>query len=141
MPSTRRRLLAATGALGATALAGCTGPCSDVPFLGPDMPHDGVVAASPVGSVPDDADVVALANLPSAERALVRQAIDGGAVRACMDDETERTRAMESFADRVAVESYLADGDDDYALWVRLTDVVYAGTADSPDGNPDPCCE
>ena len=41
----------------------------------------------------------------------------------------------------IAAESAdLAYGGDRYALWVRITDVVHAGTAEPPEGDVDPCC-
>jgi len=58
-----------------------------------------------------------------------------------MDGGGERADALRSIADRVTPESaYLAYGGDRYALWVRITDVVHAGTAEPPEGDVDPCC-
>lgn len=67
-------------------------------------------------------------------------AVDTGVVRACMSRETDRSAALNSFADRLDPETYLADGEERYGLWVRITDVVYAGTADPPEGDANPCC-
>jgi len=139
MTLSRLRLLGAAAA-GTAALAGCTGGCTDVPFPGTGMPSDGVVATEPAGSVPEEATVVALADLPDDERSLVSGAVDTGVARACMSRETDRSAALGSFANRLDVESYLADCEERYGLWVRTSDVVYAGTADAPEGDADPCC-
>lgn len=105
------------------------------------MPNDGEVAAEPAESVPGGATVLVHADLPAAEQSLLRTAVEEGVARACMDGGSERADALRSVADRVSVESsYLAYDGDRYALWVRVTDVVHAGTADPPEGDADPCC-
>jgi hypothetical protein len=139
MALTRRGLLAAAAA-GTAALAGCTGGCTDVPFVGTGMPSDGVIATEPVGSVPDEGTVLALAELPDDEQSLVATAVDTGIVRACMSRETDRSAALGSFATRLDPEAHLAAGEQRYGLWVRTSDVVYASTADAPAGDADPCC-
>jgi hypothetical protein len=139
MTLSRRGLLGAAAA-GTAALAGCTGGCTDVPFLGTGMPSDGVIATEPVGSVPEQGSVVALAGLPDDERSLLRTAVDTGVVRACMSRETDRSAALGSFATRLDVDSYLADGEERYGLWVRTSDQVYAGTADPLEEDANPCC-
>jgi hypothetical protein len=136
----RRRLLAAAGTAGTAALAGCTGGCGDLPFVGTGMPSDGEIATEPVASVPEEATVLALAELPDEERSLLRTALDTGAVRACMSRDTDRSAALNSFANRLDTETYLADGQQRYGLWVRITDVVYASTAGAPEGDANPCC-
>lgn len=137
----RRELLAAATATSAAALAGCIGGCGLGFPPGADQPHDGEIAVDPVDSVPGDGSVVELADLPEAERSLLRMAISEGVVRACMDGDGEkRADALRSFAGRTGRETHLGDGSDRYALWVRVTDIVHATTADPPSDDGNPCC-
>ncbi|MFB6105891.1 MAG: hypothetical protein ABEJ70_02865 [Halobacteriaceae archaeon] len=138
----RRRLLSTVAAAGTATLAGCTGGCGpSIPFVDSGMPQDGELAVEPADSAPDDAHVVVFDTLSSRERALADEAIGAGAVRLCVRDETERTRALHDFADRMETpETYLRRDGTTYGLWVRITDVVYAGAADSPPGDGNPCC-
>lgn len=141
-PLTRRRLLAIGTAVGSTALAGCVGGCGQgLPFLGTGMPHDGEIAVEHVDAVPEQATTIDFSELPDAEQSLLRTAIKEGVARACMDDSGQEADALRSFANRTNGESsYLAHGSDRYALWVRVTDVVYGGTASPPESGDDPCC-
>lgn len=142
MNVTRRRLLAAGVTTGAASLAGCSGGCvQGLPIVGTNMPNDGEVAVGPVESIPADATVIEFSSLPKAERSLLRTAIEDGVARACMSDESESAEALRSFASRTSVESsYLSHEGDYYGLWVRITDVVSASTADPPEGDENPCC-
>lgn len=137
----RRELLAAATATGTAALAGCIGSCGLGFPPGVDQPHDGEIAVDPVDSVPGNGSVVSISDLPDDERSLLRTAISEGVVRACMDaDGGERADALRSFAGRTGRETYLGDGSDRYALWVRVTDIVHATTADPPSDDGNPCC-
>jgi hypothetical protein len=137
----RRRFLAAGAGAASALTAGCSGQLTQcVPLLGSDMPQDAAIAVTPVDSLPDDAETVAMADLSDSERDLLRTAIEEGVVRACMRDDTDRTETFRDFAGRVGVETYLADGTDRYGLWVRITDQIFAGTGDSPEGDASPCC-
>ncbi|WP_324760231.1 hypothetical protein [Haloarcula montana] len=137
----RRRFLAAGAGAASALTAGCTGRLTRcLPFADSGMPHDAAIAVTSVGSVPYGAPLLDAADLPDRERDLLRTAIDDGVVRACMRDETDRTGAFSAFADRVDQETYLAAGPDRYALWVRITDQVFAATGDSPAGDASPCC-
>lgn len=135
MTISRRRLLAAGMATGFALAAGCSGRC------GSGLPNDGVVATDRTGSVPADATVVEFAKLPPAEQSLLREAVEDGAVRVCMTDQGDRAAAIRSFGERLPVDSsYLTVEGDQYALYVRVEDVVYASTADPPEGDENPCC-
>ncbi|MFB6130008.1 MAG: hypothetical protein ABEJ28_04200 [Salinigranum sp.] len=142
MELTRRRLLSVGGTTGLAALAGCSGGCvRGLPFVGSGMPNDGEVATDPVDAVPEDATTIDLATLPDPERSLLRTAVEDGVARVCTTDGGDRADALRSFADRVSPESsYLAAGGDHYGLWVRIEDMVFAGTADPPEGDGNPCC-
>jgi len=105
------------------------------------MPSDGELATERTGSVPEGATVIPVPELPAPERSLVRTAIEEGVVRVCMDHGGERADALRSVADRVtAANTYLAADGHRYAVWLRITDLVYAGTASPPEGDADPCC-
>lgn len=140
MAMTRRDLLASGGAVGALALAGCTGRCGpSLPFLGPSMPQDGAVGVEPVESAPEDATVLQFSELPDSERALLRTAVESGGVAVCLDG-GGRAEALRSFTDRVEFESYLRYEGRLYGLAVRVTDQVLTGTGSLPDTEGNPCC-
>jgi len=105
------------------------------------MPRDGELAVTPVDAVPDEATVIPFSELSDAERSLLETAVEDGPVRACMSDEHGRADALQSFSNRVGEpSSYLRYRGQYYGLWVRITDVVSAGTADPPGTDADPCC-
>ncbi len=121
-------------------LAGCSGSCSQGLF-GTSMPHDGAIAVERTDSVPERATIIRFSQLPASEQSILRTGVEDGVVRACLDDEDEATSAMWSFSNRLAGdESYLAYRDDHYALWARMTDQVYGGSASPPETDADPCC-
>ncbi|MFC6974935.1 hypothetical protein ACFQL1_09985 [Halomicroarcula sp. GCM10025709] len=137
----RRQFLAAGAGAASALTAGCAGRLTQcVPFGGDGLPHDAALAVTPVDSVPDDADTVALADFAEREREMLRTAIDEGVVRACMREETDRTAALDGIADAVGVDTYLTDGSDAYGLWVRITDQVFAASGDPPEDDASPCC-
>lgn len=140
---TRRRALLASATLGASSLAGCLGGCGDGGLFGPDMPHDGEIATDPPTTPPEGATLVDFSALPPVEQSLARTAVEEGIVRVCLSDDTDRAAALESFSNRVTIESsYLAYDGAHYPLWVRTTDTVNAGTASAETGGDDenPCC-
>ena len=141
-PLTRRRLLSIGTAVGSTALAGCIGGCNQgLPFLGTGMPHDGEIAVERVDTVPEQATIIDFSALPDAEQSLLRTAIKESVVRVCLDDSGEQADALRSFANRIdGASAYLAYESNRYALWVRVEDMVVAGTASPPEGDEDPCC-
>lgn len=139
MGLTRRRVLGTAGVLGAVTVAGC----SRVPILGSDMPQDGELGAHETPDPGADAAVVSFPDLPSAERALLDDAIRAGVVRICMRGGGDRADALRSFAHRIPEpDTYLEREGTTYALSVRIEDQVYAattngsGTGDRP---PNPC--
>ncbi|QPV64209.1 hypothetical protein I7X12_06180 [Halosimplex litoreum] len=117
----RRRLL---GLLGASALAtpGC---------LGSGMPDDAVVRAEPA-SRPQDDTAVRYEALPESEQEIVQTAIEEGLYHAC----PELPDAIHSFADRFGESAYLRYRDTTYALWIRITDMVFATSASPPEKDP-----
>lgn len=132
METSRRQFLGATTAVGAAALSGCAdfvGPCG-VSLGG--MPEDATVAVEPLAAAPDDGHRIAFAELTEPEQALLSQAIADGSVRLCPTDGSERADALSRFGDRVQQESYLVRDGDPYGLWVRVQDVILAGTAEPP---------
>lgn len=143
MPSTftRRRILAIGATIGSTSLAGCSGGCSQgLPFLGTGMPHDGEIAVERTDSVPDQSAIIQFSELPGTEQSILRTAVKEGVVRACMDGGGERADALQSFANRMTAEpSYLAYESDHYALWVRVEDMIYGGTASPSESDEVPC--
>ncbi|WP_158057757.1 fimbrial protein [Halorussus halophilus] len=141
MKLTRRQLLTSGATTGAVSLAGCTGGCGGIPFVGANMPHDGVLATETANSVPEEATSIEFSQLPAQEQSLVRTAVEEGVARACMRDDTESTEALSSFADRVTPESSsLRYEGEYYLLYVRIEDMVFAGSADPPEGDANPCC-
>lgn len=141
-PLTRRRLLVIGTTVGSTALAGCTGSCTQgLPFLGTGMPHDGEIAVERVDTVPEQAILIDFSELPESEQSLLRTAITEGVARACMDDRGQKADALQSFANRLNGQSpYLVHESDHYALWVRVEDMVSSGTASPPESGEDLCC-
>jgi len=132
METSRRGFLGAAATAGAAALGGCTdvvGPCG-VSLGG--MPEDATVAVEPLDSAPADGHRIAFADLTDPERALLAEAIDDGPVRLCPTDDSGRADALSRLSDRLQSESYLDREGKLYGLWVRVQDVILAGTADTP---------
>lgn len=118
----RRALLAAAGTV-ATPLAGCIGGATS----------DAVVSTAE-RSVTDDAEVIAYADLPEAERRIARTAVVEGFYHACPD----LPDALYSFSERFSTidDSYLAYRGTAYGLWIRISDTVRVDTAPTPDADP-----
>lgn len=119
----RRSLLAAVGAV-SVPLAGCAGA---------GMPEDAVVRAVQA-SPPEDVAVVSSADLPPAEREIVRTAVAEEVYHACPD----LPAAIGSLAGRFESiqDAHVAHRDTSYAVWIRIQDQVYAASAPSPDTDP-----
>ncbi len=81
----------------------------------------------------DDAEVIAYADLPEAERRIARTAVLEGLYHACPDFPD----ALYSFSERVSTadDSYLAYRGTAYGLWIRISDTVRVDTAPTPDGD------
>ncbi|MWG33610.1 hypothetical protein [Halomarina oriensis] len=137
----RRSLLASLSLAPASMLAGCSGSCSQG-FFGTSMPHDGEIAVERTDTVPEQATIIQFSELPDAEQSILQTAVEDGVVRACLDDDDEKTSAMRSFSNRMkGEETYLVYNTNHYALGVRMADEVYgSGTAPLPESDVDPCC-
>lgn len=117
----RRKLL---GLLGTSALA--TSGC-----LGSGMPDDAVVRAEPASQSHDDT-VIQYDTLPEDEQEITQTALEEEFYHAC----PELPDAIHSFANRFGDPAYLGYQGTTQALWVRVTDQVYATTASPPDNDP-----
>ncbi|WP_262174598.1 hypothetical protein [Haloarcula laminariae] len=114
----RRQVLAL---FGTASLAGCTG-----------MASDGTIKTeqkSPSG----ESVIVLFDELPAEEQNIVQTAIDENFYHAC----PELPDAMHSFAERMGSEdTYLTYQGNQYGLWVRIADQVYAMSASPPENTP-----
>ena len=119
----RRRVLALFG-VSALPFAGC---------LGSGMPHDAVVRA--VRDSRSNREIsVSYDTLPRTEQQIARTAVEEGLYHAC----PQLPEAVRSFADRFSEpdNAYLGYRGRTYALWIRITDLVSASTASSPEREP-----
>ena len=118
----RRRVLALFG-VSALPFAGC---------LGSGMSHDAVVRA--VRDSGSEHEIsVSYDELPRAERQIARTAVEEGLYHAC----PELPEALRPFADRFdGPDAYLGYRGTTYALWIRITDVVFVSTASPPEEDP-----
>ena len=117
----RRRVLALFGVF---PFSGC---------LGSGMPHDAVVRAVR-DSRSERETSVSYDALPRAEQQIARTAVEEGLYHAC----PQLPEAVRSFADRFSEpdNAYLGYRGTTYALWIRITDLVSASTASSPEREP-----
>lgn len=97
------------------------------------MPNDAVVRAVPAPGSTTHASVRYSA-LPESERRIVRTAVEDGFYHAC----PELPDAVHSFADRFEdpETAHLRYRDTTYALWIRITDLVWTTTASPPEEDP-----
>ena len=118
----RRRVLALLG-VSSLPFAGC---------LGSGMPHDAVVRAVRDSQSEREASV-SYDELPRAERQIARTAVEEGLYHAC----PELPEALRSFTDRFdGPDAYLGHRGTTYALWIRITDMVFVSTASPPEEEP-----
>lgn len=119
----RRRFLVTVGAT-SSSLAGC---------IGPDMPKDAIVRAVQE-SPPEDVALVSYDELPQDEQEIARTAIEEEFYHAC----PELPGAVRSFGERFEGpdNAYLEFQGRSYALWIRIEDVIRAGTASPPENDP-----
>ncbi|WP_147435893.1 hypothetical protein [Haloarcula sp. Atlit-47R] len=117
----RRKFL---GLLGASALA--TSGC-----LGSGMADDAVVRTVPASQSHDDT-AVQYDTLSENEQEIVQKAVEEEFYHAC----PELPDAIHSFANRFEDSAYLRYQDTTYALWIRITDMVFASTASPPENDP-----
>lgn len=97
------------------------------------MPDDAVVrAVLDPGSTIDAS--VRYSALPKSEQRIVRTAVEDEFYHAC----PELPDAVHSFADRFEdpETAYLTYRDTTYALWIRITDLVWTTTASPPEEDP-----
>lgn len=119
----RRHLLDLLGAC-AVSISGC---------LGSGMPADAVVRAVPDSQSNTDVTVQYSA-LPEREQAIVRTAVEDAFYHAG----PEPPDAVRSLGNRLEEPdtAYLTYQNTTYALWIRITDIVLAATASSPERGP-----
>jgi hypothetical protein len=138
MPS-RRDLLAraAGGVAGLTALAGCSVldsmPDGITMAVGEPDPTPKPSTPTVTGTASDrpEQQFVQYRDLTEPEQQLVEKALDGG-YRTC-DEVPEAANAL---ADRIRTpNTYLRYRGDVKGLWLAITDMVFAGTTDPPDGD------
>lgn len=114
----RRRLLAL---LGTAPLAGCTG-----------MPKDAIVKTEQKPA-PEATSAISFSELPEEEQDILLTAINEEYYHAC----PPLPEAVSSFASRVeGDESRLEYEGNQYALWVRIQDQVYATSTSPPENDP-----
>jgi len=119
----RRRFLGTAGVV-AASLAGC---------IGSSMPKDAVVRAMQE-SPPVNATLVSADTLPQPEQQIAQTAVEKGFYHAC----PELPDVLHSFSNRFDQpnNAYLEYNGADYALWIRISDTVVAGTASPPESQP-----
>lgn len=118
----RRQVLALTGAASA-GLAGCSGS---------GMPKDAVVRAVQQ-RIPEAAVVVPYKELPPSEQQVAQTAVEEEFYHAC----PELPESVSSFAERFDTQNgYLKYDGSGYALWIRIQDMVFVGSASAPDEDP-----
>ena len=114
----RRQLLAGLAGGGLTLMTGCTSGCDGSAFVVRTAPANG------------SADMtVRYSDLTPAEQAFVDQTIEDGEYTDCYSDTIPEptNRFVERVSERaVDMTAYLRRGEENYALYVQLTDKVYA---------------
>lgn len=122
MVSTRRTVLRTVAGGGLASLAGCLG----------GMAHDAVLrTVETAGSQRSVA--VHYEDLPSTEQEILRDAVEDGLYHACPD----LPAAIRSLAGRFdGTDSLLGYRDAVYAVWLRITDIVYVSSAGPPESDP-----
>lgn len=119
----RRQLLGLLG-VSTVSVSGC---------LGSGMPDDAVIRAVSDTQASTE-ETVQYRDLPEDEQNVAETAVNEEFYHVC----PEIPDAVQSFANRFddPDSAYLTYQDSVYALWIRITDVVLASTASSPDANP-----
>ncbi len=120
----KRRCLLGLLGVSAFSMSGC---------LGSGMPADAVVRAVP-DSQPNTDEPVQYSTLLESEQKIAQTAVEDAFYHTC----PELPDAVHSFANRFEDRetAYLTYQDTTYALWIRITDMVFTTTASPPENEP-----